>query len=77
MELVSDANLYREHEMLVLMGIMGLTGLVFDQVDYSVQRIIHPVSIDGKPMGQVVEVGDILCFVNDRPIKKVIHYDVE
>jgi hypothetical protein len=24
-------------------------------------------------MGQVVEVGDLLCFVNDRPIKKVMH----
>jgi hypothetical protein len=41
------------------------------QVDHSVQGIIHPVSLDGKPMGQLVEVGDILSFVNDSPILKV------
>ena len=46
-------------------------GLLFSRDDFSVCKVSNPVDIDGKSMRHVIEVGDILCFVNNQHVKKV------
>ena len=46
-------------------------GLLLSKFDFSVQKVLNPLNIDGKSMQKFVEVDDIVCFVNDQPIKKV------
>jgi hypothetical protein len=47
------------------------TGLLLSKNDFSVRQALEPLNVDGKSMQNFVEVGDILCFVNDQPVKKV------